>query len=139
MSKKQIAFAALFLVFIAYSGVVYTSGTVYGKGASHFTEEAKRGKDVFQENNCISCHQIYGLGGYMGPDLTNILSSRENEESVARAFLKSGTGKMPNFHLENEEIDALIAYLKYIDQAGVYPVRAYEITAIGTVDVKDNK
>ena len=120
---------------MAYSAVVYTSGTEYARGDSFFTEEAKRGKQLFQKYNCISCHQIYGLGGYMGPDLTNALSNRGDDDAVARAFLKSGTGKMPNFNLDESEIDGLLAYLKYIDKAGTYPIEHYELSPLGTVEV----
>ncbi|MCB0803914.1 MAG: cytochrome c [Bacteroidetes bacterium] len=139
--NKQLIFFFLFVLFIIYSFSVYFSGTTYDKGISHFTTEAKLGKKLFQEKNCISCHQIYGLGGYMGPELTNIISYRDNDESIARAFLKGGTAKMPNFQLNDEEIDALISYLKYIDKAGNYPPKAYEITPYGTVNeiVTDEK
>lgn len=77
----------------------------------------------------------------MGPELTNIISYRDNDESIARAFLKGGTAKMPNFQLNDEEIDALISYLKYIDKAGNYSPKAYEITPYGTVNeiVTDEK
>ena len=69
------------------------------------TEETSNGKMIWQQYNCTACHQVYGLGGYLGPDLTNTFSLK-GPEYIA-AFLKSGTVTMPDFHLKENEIDAL--------------------------------
>ena len=68
---------------------------------------ADRGRQLYQEHNCVACHQFYGLGGYMGPDLTNVISNRG--AAYARAFMAAGTQAMPNFNLRDEELDALDA------------------------------
>jgi len=81
----------LFLLFIFYSSLVYTKGTesnitLSGKEAAL----AKEGKQLFQDHNCISCHQVYGLGGYLGPDLTTAYSDKNRGEGYMRALLQSG-------------------------------------------------
>ncbi len=134
MSSIRFILAILSCIFLIYSSLVFTDGTDYSLGIELYNAESKEGKKLFQEKNCISCHQVYGLGGYMGPDLTNIISQRNNNESIARAFLKNGTQKMPDFKLTDREIDALIAYLKYLDKTGKYPLNNYEITTLGTVE-----
>jgi len=139
MSIKQLILTLLFIVFIIYTIVVFTHGTAFSKGKTYLTHEAQKGKIIFQEKNCMACHQIYGLGGYMGPDLTNIISKRNNNTSIAKAFLKNGTEKMPDFELTEVEIEALIAYLKYLDQAGNYPQKNYELSPLGTVKEIDKK
>ena len=73
------------------------------------SDEARSGQQLFQESNCIACHQFYGLGGYMGPDLTNVISNRG--EAYSRAFISAGTASMPNFGLNQEEVTALVAFL----------------------------
>jgi len=35
-----------------------------------------------------------------------------------RGFIQYGTGKMPNFHLKEEETASLIAFLSWVDQSG---------------------
>jgi len=137
VSKRKI-FWSLFVTFIIYSIVIYTNGTEYKKGEELMTHEARVGKLVFQEYNCISCHQIYGLGGYMGPDLTTVISTKGKGELYARAFMKSGTAKMPNFHLNKDEINDLIAYLKYISKAGIDPGENLRSTWYGTVVKMEN-
>ncbi len=120
--------------YIPYSVYVYTQGTA----ASHIramTEEARYGQQLFQEFNCIACHQFYGLGGDRGPDLTHVVSSRG--PAYARAFLVSGTQRMPNFNLNESELDALVAYLEFVDTTGRYPADDYQINWYGTVVQSD--
>lgn len=131
---KRTIFWFLFLSFFVYSFVVYTSGTDYDREISHFTEEAKQGKEVFQKYNCIACHQFYGLGGYMGPDLTNVISDPNKGSNYAKAFIQSGTAKMPRFDMEEAELDALLAYLKYIGKAANYPDTNARSTWYGTIE-----
>jgi nitric oxide reductase subunit C len=133
--KNRAIFGGLSAAFILYSGFVYTSGTA----ASHvapMNETERFGAIVFQRYNCVACHQFYGLGGYMGPDLTNVISKRG--EGYARAFIMSGTVAMPNLGLKDEEIDAVIAYLGFVDKTGTYPPENYDIQWPGTVAQQDN-
>ena len=121
--------------FVFYSGYVYTKGTA----APHLppmSDIERHGADVFQKYNCVACHQFYGLGGYMGPDLTNVVSNRG--EAVARAFIASGTAKMPNLGLSAEEVDAVVAYLAFVDQTGTYPPQEFDVRWYGTVEQEDD-
>lgn len=113
--KKGIVFLFLFSSFVVYTLFVYTKGTE--ANGIVMNDEAIRGKYLYQKHNCAACHQIYGLGGYLGPELTSMISSNENSVLVATAQLKSGTQRMPYFHLNESEIREIIEYLKYIDQA----------------------
>lgn len=129
---KRSVFWGLFFLFIIYGFFIYTSGTE-NDGGRFLTEEAKRGKLLYQEYNCTSCHQLYGLGGYMGPDLTNVISEPGKGESYVKSFIKSGTAQMPNFHLSEMDVDALTEYLNYVDKTGTSPVRDFEIRYDGTI------
>ena len=128
-------FMTLCLAFIPYSLYVYTRGTE----ASHIepmSDEARYGQALFQKHNCVACHQFYGLGGYMGPDLTNVVSN--NGPAYTRAFLTSGTQRMPNFNLNDAELDAMVAFLEFVDTTGRYPASDYQIKWYGTV-VENNE
>jgi nitric oxide reductase subunit C len=123
-------FATYCVLFVAYSINVYTLGT----DAPHIepmSEQGQHGKQLFRDHNCVACHQFYGLGGYMGPDLTNVISNRG--PAYARAFIASGTRSMPNFGLNDEELDALVTFLEFVDQTGRYPAEDYDVTWFGTV------
>ncbi len=69
----------------------------------------------------MACHQIYGLGGYLGPDLTNVLERRP--AAYVRAVLSNGIREMPDFQLSEQEIEQLVAFLKYFDTPGTFPAR----------------
>ena len=133
---KRIIFWSLVFLFFIDSIIVYTIGTEDSKGKTFITEEAKKGKLLFQKYNCTACHQLYGLGGYMGPDLTNVISAEGKGELYAKAFLMSGTQRMPNFNLDESEINSLVEYLKYVDKTGISPVKKFEINSDGTITQK---
>ncbi|MGP8214514.1 MAG: c-type cytochrome [Bacteroidia bacterium] len=136
MNKKTkwLLFTLLFLAYIVFTALVDTIGTADDKGAAYLSPSAKKGKLLFQKYNCGACHQIYGLGGYMGPDLTNVMSIPLIGETYARSILANGTNKMPNFKLTPEEIDDLIAYFLYVDKTGISPVKKFQINSDGTVN-----
>lgn len=117
---KIFIFFILFAAYITYSAVVYTKGT-----EKNFTysstewQKINRGKELFQQYNCTACHQLYGLGGYLGPELTTAYSDKLRGELYMKAFLKNGGPRMPNFHFKDEDIDAIVSFLKYVDTTAV--------------------
>ncbi len=136
LNTKRFISGILITSFFIYSIVIYTVGTRVDKGEKYVTEQAKQGKLLFQKNNCIACHQLYGLGGYMGPDLTNAISAQGKGPVFVRTLLQYGTERMPNFHLSETEIDEIMAFLNYTDKTGVSPVKKFEINYDGTVNWK---
>lgn len=84
----------------------------------------------------LGASQFYGLGGYMGPDLTNVISTRG--EAYSRAFITAGTARMPNFKLQEAEVSALVAYLAFVDQTGTYPPKNYDVLWTGAVAQQDD-
>ncbi len=123
MNFKSQLFLGLSGVFIAYSFFIYTLGTEISSHSEKINSKVTEGKILFQKHNCISCHQIYGLGGYLGPELTTVISQQGKGERYAKVFLESGTQRMPNFHFTDEEINSIIEFLKYVDAtASTYKV-----------------
>ncbi len=118
--NKLIIFVCLFVLYSLYSILVYTKGT-HNAIALTTADQLKisKGKELFQQYNCIACHQLYGLGGYLGPELTTAYSDKTRGELYMKAFLKAGGQRMPNFHFNDEEVDAIISYLKYVDTTAV--------------------
>ncbi len=133
--NNRTVFGTLCVAFVLYSATVYTSGTSTTE-SEPMSAEARTGQQIFQDNNCIACHQFYGLGGYMGPDLTNVISTRG--EAYSRAFISAGTARMPNFGLNHDEVSALVAYLGFVDQTGTYPPQDYDVLWTGNVVQADD-
>lgn len=84
------------------------------------SEGALSGRRVFQRHNCAACHQLYGLGGFLGPDLTNVVSRRG--QGYVRAVLLFGMGNMPTPALTETEVNQTLEYLSELDGSGHYPL-----------------
>lgn len=93
--------------------------------------EAEKGKQLFQQKTCAACHTIGG-GKLAGPDLAGVTERREEEwlkkwlkspdtmvmsDPIAREMLGVYMVPMPNLGLTDEEINALLEYLKSEDAA----------------------
>ncbi len=131
-SNKQNILRSLCAAFAVYSVYVWTAGTdiPQTRPPGH---QAQAGLALYQEMNCIACHQLYGLGGHMGPDLTNVVSAADKGVDYARAFIENGTSKMPDYNLSEGQVDALVQFLKFVDSTGTYPPEFPEISWYGTV------
>ncbi|MBK6929499.1 MAG: cytochrome c [Saprospirales bacterium] len=115
------------LLLAGYFSVSLFILTITGKDGP--SDPAQAGKSLWQRNNCISCHSLVGLGGHLGPDLTNAFSRRG--EGYIRYVLNHGSKKMPAFHLSPAEQNALIAYLKAIDSTSIYPLKRHDAPVFG--------
>jgi nitric oxide reductase subunit C len=114
---RVLTFIILFLGFVIYSSFVYTSGTETQNNPAN--ESAIRGELLYQKHNCTACHQLYGLGGFLGPELTTVISQKGKGESYVKTFLKSGTQRMPDFHLKNQEMNDLVEFLTCVDETAI--------------------
>lgn len=88
---------------------------------------AKRGSSLFTGKGCNACHTI-GKGTLVGPDLAGVTERRSlhwlrkfitdppgmmESDSTARALLEEYRGiKMPGLRLREQEIEALLHYIK---------------------------
>lgn len=133
--SKRYFFILLFLIiiFLFYNFILYTTKEDYG--TIQLSEKALEGETLWLKNNCNSCHQFYGLGGYLGPDLTNIYSKRD--QANIKAMLNSGVNAMPKFNFKENEKEALIQFLKEVDQTGRYPNSEASIEYNGWVEIKN--
>lgn len=125
---KFIVVGFLVVAFLSYSGYLYSHLPVK---AATITNEADKGKAIWQQYNCNACHQIYGQGGYLGPDLTNAYSRRG--PAFLAVLIGNGTNIMPNYHLSETEIKELINYLKNIDASGKSDPKTFIIQSNGFI------
>ena len=123
------------IVFIGYNVILYTQKTSYST-APLMSAEAMKGEILWQENNCTACHQLYGLGGYLGPDLTNITSRPGKGREYAKAFFNSGVKSMPKFEFTDDEKDALASFLEHVDMTGYYPNENAVFDGSGWVEIE---
>ena len=72
------------------------------------------------EQRCAVCHAVNGIGGAVGPELNRPLSVTEYwDREALRQLLKDpskvrANSKMPAFHLKDDMIDEILAYLEWM-------------------------
>lgn len=120
--SRIVLMALLVAAFLTQTALVYTDDT--GRDGTGLSALAQDGRGVWLDNNCQSCHQLYGFGGFLGPDLTN--AARRLTDKRLDEILTVGAGQMPAFGLSAGEISSVRAWLTALDATGVGQLRAYE-------------
>lgn len=83
----------------------------------NITPSVARGKHVWERNDCIGCHTLLGEGAYFAPELGNVYQRRGGE--FIKAWMQAmptkapGRRQMPQFNLTPQELDDLVAFLKW--------------------------
>lgn len=111
-TSKKLLLTGLAACFVVQSGLVYTDDVDLV-----LSEEAVAGRKLFHEKSCQVCHQLWGQGGFLGPDLTNA-ASRVDEARLA-SLLTVGSGQMPAFGMSETEIGQVRAFLEELDRSGI--------------------
>ena len=87
----------------------------------NLSAEVIQGKRIWEHNNCIGCHTLLGEGAYFAPELGNVYIRRGGGAFI-KAWMKAmptnikGRRQMPQFNLSEEELDALVAFLKWTSE-----------------------
>jgi len=80
------------------------------------------GRQLFEKNKCLLCHKLDGKGGTLSVPLDGV-ADRLDAEAIDRVLLDPETAlkdskakvKMPRFPLTDDEIAALVAYLRTLE------------------------
>lgn len=80
------------------------------------TPLVNKGRELFIAKNCYGCHRIEGISnGTLGPDLSDVGKKWKVDylyESIVDPRANSKTSFMPKFNLTEEEVKALVIFLK---------------------------
>ncbi|MGD0771786.1 MAG: c-type cytochrome [Candidatus Solibacter sp.] len=80
------------------------------------TPDVNRGRKLFYAMNCYGCHKIDGMSeGTLGPDLTEAGKKYKIDylwESIVEPRANLDSSFMPNFHLGDGDVRALVIFLK---------------------------
>ncbi len=101
-------------------------GRCHKEGDVPGVPELAEGRRLFETHGCRGCHKLNGVGGSLGPDLTEEGASQRDPEWLERHFLRpnsvSPNSPMPNFHFAREQARALTFYMLSLtsEQMGAY-------------------
>jgi mono/diheme cytochrome c family protein len=101
-------------------------GRCHKEGEVPGVPELTDGRRLFETQGCRGCHKLNGVGGTVGPDLTEEGAVHRSPEWLERHFLDPNTvsrnSPMPNFHFTNEQARALTFYMLSLtsEQMGTY-------------------
>lgn len=88
------------------------------------------GTAVWRDLNCEACHSVFGLGGHVGPDLTNIIKWRGT--AYVHGTLLTGRPGMPAFAaITPRDLTNLLAFLSFVNETGDFPQRTRPLQAFG--------
>ena len=121
MARNMFYGGSLFF-FLVFLGLTYGTMSELPKRdhRENITEQVALGKRVWENNNCVGCHTIMGEGAYFAPELGNVYTRRGPE--FIKEWIKNqptevpGRRQMPQFNLSEEELDAIVAFLKWTDE-----------------------
>ena len=130
--QRRTVYFVLIGLFLLQTGLTYTVSTEAPTPASELNASAQRGEALYRKFNCTACHQFYGLGGYMGPDLTNVTIAEGKGPAFAKGVILHGSARMPALGVSPEQADDLVAFLEAVAATGTYPIRNMDLTAWGT-------
>lgn len=114
---RVVAYSLAVACFFLFGVVVYRDDPAGDAGASfELTPAGIAGRVQWHRHNCVSCHQLYGFGGYLGPDLTHV-ASRVDEDQFLQ-ILRAGTGPMPRIPMPEDSAKSLYRFLLEMDRSG---------------------
>ncbi len=127
---KVIQLISVFFICISF---LFSSPTLGDEDkGSEGDELHEKGEALFKSKGCVACHTI-GKGKLVGPDLKGVTQRRDQEwltkwlkdpdtmiltDPTAKELLKEFLVPMPNQGLSDEDIKAIMAYLKHEDSEG---------------------
>lgn len=86
----------------------------------NLTEQVVRGKHLWESNNCMGCHTIFGEGAYYAPELTKVYERRG--EGYIKAALMSKVPwaprgrKMVAYGFTDEQATDLVEFFKWVGE-----------------------
>lgn len=108
-ARKKLLLAVLVLSFGVQTGLVYSDVR-----SEPLSKAAREGRALWQAYACQTCHQFYGQGGFLGPDLTHAASRVDSTRLVS--LLTVGSGQMPPLGFSDAETTAMAAFLREMDR-----------------------
>ncbi len=109
-----------FAIFLGLSWNSLSNAVPKQTHEENLTDQVVRGKHLWESNNCMGCHTIFGEGAYYAPELTKVIDRRG--EPFVKAVLTSKAPWAPNgrkmvaYGFSENDADDLVAFFKWIGE-----------------------
>ena len=121
-AARNIFYGGAAFAFLLFLGLTFhtTRALPQRVHEENLTLAVARGKLVWETRNCIGCHTLLGEGAYYAPELGNVYKRRGPE--FIKTWIKiqpgsaAGRRKMPQFNLNDQELDDLVSFLKWTSE-----------------------
>lgn len=130
-NKPLVIFSVLCMSYLIYTVGIWFADSRLDKSSAF---DIAQGKLVWQKYNCQSCHQFYGLGGHLGPDLTNVYSRVNGNRIILSALIRSGNQRMPDYRMDTTEMESLLDFLEQMDASGNADPSHFKILPNGMIE-----
>lgn len=118
-TARNIFYGGSVFFFLLFLALTFDTMSALPKrdNSANLTESAIRGKKIWETRNCIGCHTLLGEGAYFAPELGNVYKRRGPD--FIRAWMAAqptgapGRRQMPQFNLNEKEMNDLVEFLKY--------------------------
>ncbi|WP_442763127.1 c-type cytochrome [Malikia spinosa] len=118
MARNIFYGGTVFFVLLFAALILHTETKIPERSkAAEITPAVVRGKHIWETRNCIGCHTLLGEGAYFAPELGNVYTRRGPE--FIKAWMQAmptgapGRRQMPQFHLNDEQLNDLVEFLKW--------------------------
>lgn len=127
--KTELKAIEIIIAFLISLSLLFPLPTAGDEDKEHENKLYEKGEELFKSKGCVACHTI-GKGRLTGPDLKGVTDRRDEEwltnwlkdpdtmirtDPTAKELLKEFLVPMPNQGLTDDDVKALIAYLKHED------------------------
>ncbi len=121
---------------VALGGITYLTWEGYRSPLTNPTVEkdplVSEGRRIYMDMKCSYCHSVRGKGGHLGPELSRV-AEYETPEWLTKHFRDprsvSPNSKMPKLNLLDDEIQALVAYVKSLGEQNSFTPEAPKLFA----------
>lgn len=127
--------AVTFALFLGLSWHTLSSEVPKQTHEENITPAVVRGKHLWEENNCMGCHTIFGEGAYYAPELTKVVERRGAPYIKAALMSKTPWSprgrKMVAYGFNEDQANDLVEFLTWCgntDLNGFPPKPKYSVT-----------
>jgi nitric oxide reductase subunit C len=118
-TARNIFYGGSVFFFLLFLGLTFDTMKTLPKrdNSANLTESVIHGKKIWETRNCIGCHTLLGEGAYFAPELGNVYKRRGPD--FIKAWMNAqptgapGRRQMPQFNLNEKEMNDLVEFLKY--------------------------